>query len=512
MQQGTIVARGTRVICSGCGTRYAIGAEHYGRSFRCDQCQDEVLVPEYQQVVDARPVLRRGQGVIWSKIETERERIYDSLRLACEKHAIEAHVLRSSPYEPAMVTFECWLPRSSPLVTERSSAVITINPMPFHRYDVLYDVVVRRSMGLGELSRPVRFPFRPWFFLVAIFCFQPLLVLPLLYLGFRFLVSGGGKTKAFTALRELPAQDLEALVGFLQHKGWCPYLGKYSVRRYWWQFWRPKNKVDALMPDWLAILDLGLVVGGFPMLGLAMYSGEKHPWLLPVGPMLWVGAVGLWIYLKLRPRLVRSSGKPDNEPRDLLPAEGWHIVLFDVGPSAAGLKAEFEDSLNTAQKRMKFYTEKVWYRGLDDIEEREQMVLQFGRAMVYCQIYQYQDDLYVGWDAFLNQAQWEETSVRKGLDRECGLPVTIAVAVPGHEATTEYDEADLNLAAAWVHARLSKLVQRLIKDQRIDQEIDFRPTRQERTVGGARLGGSLKAPGGARSLPGRFMALFRRKA
>jgi hypothetical protein len=504
MQEGIMAARGTRVICPGCGTRYAVTTEYYGRTFPCEKCQEDLLVPDYKGRTDARPILRRDEGVIWAKIEQERDRLYQMLQKACEKFELDAHVLRSAPYEyPAKVTFECWAPRGHALVTERSSLVITINPAPFCRFDVLYDVSVHRSQGMGAAAQPVTLSFGGWFLLFCLVC-PPLFLLPLSYYAYRLIVWRGGKLKSFTGLRELPPEDIEGLIGFVLHKGWCPYLSKYAVRKHWWQLWRPRNIIEALMWDWLAILDAALVALGFGVFGYIWSHPQHNKWEF-LAYSSWAGALGLWIYLKMRPRLVRSSGKPTQEPRTLMPGDNWHFVLFGAGKNAPTLKATFEEALkeNTHEK-MKYWTEKNWCRGLDDIEEREQSVVSFGRALVYCQIYQYHDDLYVGWDAYLNEAQWVETSREKGLDRECGLPVTIAVAVPGRQPPSEYDRADLHLATEWVHARLCKLVKRLIADQGIDQEIDFRPVRSEHPASAA--------PPPRRGVAGKLMNLFRRKA
>jgi hypothetical protein len=503
MQEGILAVRGTRVICPGCGTRFAITPEYYGRSFPCEKCKEDLLVPEYKGRTDARPILRRGENVVWKKIEDERDRIYEALLKVCEKFELDAHVLRSSPYAyPAMVTLECWVPKDNSLVTERSSAAITIQPKPFHRHEVLFDVQIQKCQGLGKGATASWSPLKWWFILLCI-VFTPLLLAMLGYYAYRFLVSRGGKFKRFSGLRELPAESLEGLVGFLLNKGWCPYLRKFAVRKHWWQLWRPRNKIETLMPDWLAILNVALVVLGIGIFG---YCGgnTKHAKYQPAAYVLWTASVGLFIYLKLRPRLVRSSGKPNHEPRSLLAGDGWHVVLFEAGQDAGGLKDEFAKLLKAgAHEKLRSWTEKIWYEGLDDIEEREQIVVSFGRAMVYCQIYRYQDDLYVGWDAYLNEAQWEETSMATGLDRECGLPVTVAVAVSGEQEPSEYDVADLHLVTEWVHARLSNLVRRVIKDKGIDQEIDFKPVRSVRE---AREAVSEPASGGL------FGRLFRRKS
>jgi hypothetical protein len=122
----------------------------------------------------------------------------------------------------------------------------------------------------------------------------------------------------------------------------------------------------------------------------------------------------------------------------------------------------------------------VWYWGLDGKEEREQLVLVAGRGIVFCQIYEYGRDLYVGWDGHLNRGQWVEQTVASGIDKATGNPVGISRVVPGMQPTTEYDLADLSCLMEWTHAQVVKMLKQLIAEKRIDQEIDFSIQRAER--------------------------------
>lgn len=99
---------------------------------------------------------------------------------------------------------------------------------------------------------------------------------------------------------------------------------------------------------------------------------------------------------------------------------------------------------------------------------------------MFCQIYRYGQDLYVGWDGHLNRGQWVEQTVASGIDTATGNPTSISRVVPGTQPTTEYDLIDLSCLMEWTHAQIVKLLKRLGEEKKIDQEIDFKIQRAER--------------------------------
>ena len=119
---------------------------------------------------------------------------------------------------------------------------------------------------------------------------------------------------------------------------------------------------------------------------------------------------------------------------------------------------------------------------LDSVEEREQIVLTAGRGIIYCQLYEFGADLYVGWQSFLNRGRWIESPVSSGVDRATGKRVEVKTVVPGTQALSEYDVMDLNCLTEWTHAQLVSLPRQLMKELQIDQEIDFKIIRGERSA------------------------------
>ena len=192
------------------------------------------------------------------------------------------------------------------------------------------------------------------------------------------------------------------------------------------------------------------------------------------------GLGGLVVYGRA-PRLIRSSGKPLAEPRILYSLDSWQTVVFGAGADAEIIRQRLIAHFNAApDRRFTFAQERVWYWGLDGKTEREQLVLRYGRALVFCQIHAYGSDLYVGWNAQMNLGTWRETSLRSGVDRSTGERVRLMTVEHANQWTNEYDLTDLNSLAEWTHAQVVQIVKHYLKEREIDQEIDFSIIRGER--------------------------------
>ena len=83
-------------------------------------------------------------------------------------------------------------------------------------------------------------------------------------------------------------------------------------------------------------------------------------------------------------------------------------------------------------------------------------MLTLGRGIFFCQVYRYDRDLYVGWDAHLNRGQWVEKTVGHGLDHQTRRPVKINTVVNGTQPVTEYDVTDLSCLIEWAHRSSSR--------------------------------------------------------
>jgi hypothetical protein len=193
-----------------------------------------------------------------------------------------------------------------------------------------------------------------------------------------------------------------------------------------------------------------------------------------------IGIVGL-VSVYRAPRLVRSAGKPLAEPRFLSYLDAWQTVVFNAGSDAARIRQRVMALFAHAdQQRFACAVERIWHWGLDGKIEREQIVLRHGRGVVFCQIYGYGSDLYVGWDAHLNVGTWREKPISTGIDPNTDKRMTLMAVEPATQAAGEYDLVDLNCLLEWTHAQLTKVLKHYVKEREIDQEIDFTIIRGDR--------------------------------
>jgi hypothetical protein len=203
-------------------------------------------------------------------------------------------------------------------------------------------------------------------------------------------------------------------------------------------------------------------------------------WIL--GALLFLGGIAGAMFTARAPRYVRSPGKPLAEPRFLRYLDSWQTVIFGAGTDVEEVKRRLLSIFGDAhQQRFRCGTERIWYWGLDTKVEREQIVLRYGRALVFCQVYSYGSDLYVGWDAQLNYGTWIEKKIGRGVERATGKRVELMTVEHAVQELSDYDLVDLNCLAEWTHAQVTQVLKHYVKEREIDQEIDFQIIRGERS-------------------------------
>ena len=70
-----------------------------------------------------------------------RNAIYEAAENKLRGLGINGLALKSAKQvHPCWVKVECWIPFDDPLVTERVSATVTIEPKPFHKFDLEYNL------------------------------------------------------------------------------------------------------------------------------------------------------------------------------------------------------------------------------------------------------------------------------------------------------------------------------------------------------------------------------------
>jgi hypothetical protein len=378
---------------------------------------------------DVQPILERRANSIWTRVEKRRDEICDVLRRACEDVGFDALVIKSAPFmQPAWVKLECWVPKHSERreVTKRGSVVVTIVAKEFHRYELEYTV---------ELHD------RGW-------------------------------SKTYRGLRALEPVLITQIARFLLAHEPKPDLASLQLRSKPVEIWKPLNKVNVLRTDWLKAMPTFLFVLGFSFLigGLSLLT-----------MLLWIGAGVSYYALRRRRAVVLSQGRPLSEPRTLSLVDSWQAAISGLGADSELLRQRFLTVLlNPPMSGLQSRVEKIWYWGIDGKVEREQIVLTFRRAIFFCHIYQYDQELYVGWDAHLNHGHWVEKTVGTGIHKQSNELTRINTVESGWRKFSEYDVTDANCLIEWAHAKLVQLVKHLMEERKIDQEVDFKILRGER--------------------------------
>ncbi len=380
-------------------------------------------------VLDARPILLRRDDSIWARAEQARDDLYDAIMRTCGQEQVDALVVKSGPFAvPAHVSFECWVPVQGPLVTERATATIFVIAREFHTYDLEYSVVL----------------------------------------------SDRGKTKRHDHLMRFDGSMAAALIKYLLRRGPKPTYGDVKLRVADWQIWREKNEVDALERDWAVT---GTSVLG--MVGVVLLMTGTDASL--IGGVLVAAAMVIGVFLVRRPVAVQSSGKPDAEPRTLTQVDSWQTVVPGLGADALLVRDRVLSQLRGNRAgNFRAWLEHIWYWGLEGKEDREQTVLSLGRALCFCHVYRYGNDLYVGWDGHVNYGQWVEQRIASGWSKTAQRLTEIKTVVRGFQQVSEYDLTDLNCLMEWTHSKLVEQVKQLLEERKIDAEIDFRINRGDR--------------------------------
>lgn len=388
-------------------------------------------------LIDARPLIPRDSDNIWHKAAVARDRVYSDFLQISRDQQIDALVLKTNPaVYPPEVRFEAWLPTREDSITERCEVTVSIEPKPFYQYE----------------------------------------------LEFSLSISDRGRSKHIRRLHNFSKEAVESLVLHLLRKGPEPRYLNIRIRRFPGQFWLPKNEIVCINFAW---------INYFPAISIFVTAGilwGSAVFYKPVAPEVWLVTIGLffltggcWIWFLKGFRLFKSSGKPLTEPRTLIRVDTWQTIIFGAGADSKLFHDRLSKALETPPtEHFRYSVEQHWDWGLDGKEERDQIVLSFKRGILFCQIHQYGDGLYIGWEAHFNIGQWVEEKVAHGLDADTGKLTTICTVVPGLQMVTRYDLADLNCLIEWTHGHITQLIKRFVAEKQIEQEFDFKILRGNR--------------------------------
>jgi hypothetical protein len=286
---------------------------------------------------------------------------------------------------------------------------------------------------------------------------------------------GARKTALDGVLPNLSDADIRMLVDAAQSGRRISPLTSGRVRSSPLQLWRPSNSVTTLQPDFKQWGLVGLCVLGAVLTALPIA-------LLGVLVLLGAG-LALYLYMHQRKTFVLSTGKPIYDPRAGLRLDFWQASIQQLGPRRTAIRQNLLDRLAaTSPEGTLVIPEQIWYPGVDGKVEREQIVVRFQRGMGFVQIESYGEDLFVGWDTYVNSGTWAEETLSRGVDRVSGTYAVANRVIPGTLRPSEYDVHDGNFLTEWLHAAVVRTVRLAMEEAKIDQEVDFTIQRGTRNM------------------------------
>ena len=388
------------------------------------------------RIVNAEPFLSRDPKSIWAKCLEQRDQITELLTSEATAWKIRGLVQKSADLVfPAWVSFEAWIPKSkNGEATHRTLLTISISPTPYCWFEFEYSVECISGLKTEHFGPFVDVPISAW------------------------------------------GQWLQYLLGHASR----PRATLLAVRRYPWQIWREKNGLKIISPEWER---LGWVAGGVilalgSLVALHFEAGGSAVILL----LSAVAAISPILFPSRRPTLHVNAGRPPAEPRILRYVDSWQAIISGLGAKADAAAQRLQNvfTQDGPAQGIRATMESISYVTPDGKQERRQLVLSQGRGIVFCHIYPYGDDLFIGWDAHANKGQWKEEGVGSGWNRVLKERVVVNTVAPSIQNITEYDMIDLNSLIEWTHVRFVALIKKMVAENKLDQEIDFKIIRGTR--------------------------------
>ena len=355
------------------------------------------------------------------KVNAKRDELYTLISRVSKKLEIPIKCIKSSS-----INTSTWLTCSvtnsiEPYISKEANVIIVIESLPFHEYDTIVSLEINTNNYQKTFEQIIEFNEDD---IVKIL---------------QILVSDNGKIK-------------------------------YKPKRYSnWKiiFWRPKNNlikkydkkfnIFKIFPISILYIPFGIIKGVYNLF-YRLFVGRKS-------------------YYKV------TMGKPKYEPRHLVKLDSWQTVVASLGGEKERIVTELQiklTNLDIQEGSFRVKKEKIWYWGIHGKEEREQLACIFNRGYVFVHIYSYGNDLYVGWDANLNYATWQEYKVADGYTNGKVQNIELYGIEPIWKEVNEYDLDDTNFLLETVHANITQIIKRMMKEKKIDQEIDFTIVRESR--------------------------------
>jgi hypothetical protein len=410
---------------------------------------DELLARRAK--VDARPVRLTQAATHWDSAIAVRDDILAAMRGVLSRESIEAAVLASATGNyPPWVTLEAWLPPpdaepQDQTDRERVKLEIVVDVKPFNKHPIVTTVRLDKGKKRLWLVRNPQFGVKDaeeWSL---------------------YAIDRGSRPRGVTLIRSILRSLGQPFLSMLAPAEYNPVLRVYKT---------PILTGNRLLA---AAALLVAAAGGYAVAG---DSDGGIGWLLLLAGV--AGLIAAGVVAVRRKRAVCVPPQSAVAPRDLGLVDSWHSVVPGLGRDFEKVKRRLVDRVAEGERvGLSCRTELYIYRTATGFEERERLVVSKGQALAHVHVYQFSEDAFVGWDAYLNWSQWGETAPA-AVRVEDGRAVEFRELRTAFYLPNQFDLMDLNGLSEWVHRRLEQEIKKILKEYEIDQEIDFRIIRGDR--------------------------------
>jgi hypothetical protein len=404
--------------------------------------------------IDARPVRPTSHDTSWDRALAIRDQFAAEVRAALEREKLDAAVFVSANgVYPPWVRLEAWLPGKSSSATsaasrERADLSFVIDVTPYHEHDVVIAATLNRGRTNISVNGRPDFPAR----YVAEWV--------------NFALDRGPKPGNYTPKTDALMGVITSLLPFIPSSHRNRVLREYRTR-----FTGAKA---------LGLLSVIFIVGGG--LGVSASLHARNPPVLSFLAII-IGIAGLIataLIVRWRKRVISVIPQSELAPRNLGLVDSWHAVVAELGRDFANVRQRLVSSITEeANHGVICQSETYTHRAPNGYEQRERLVVTREQGMIHVHIYQFGHDLFVGWYAYLNWAQWGETKPVAVKVRD-GQEVEFRDLRPSTYVPNQFDLIDLSSLSEFVHRRLEREIKALMKEKDIDQEIDFKVIRGDR--------------------------------
>ncbi len=408
--------------------------------------------------LDARPIRPVSSSTLWDEAVARRDAFAESIRKTLAARNVEALVFESEVGNyPPWVRFEAWTPVSEG-ARNRADLEIVVDVRPYRETPIV--VTARFTRG----GRRIEATEWPDFSVddVADWTNSALLL-------------RGGPAK-YRPFRDWLGALAASLLPFLSKPHANPIARAY----------RPSLVASlAVALGWIGVI--GGALSAFDALSAAISSDDADGSRLSLLFFVIAAAVailaGVWLSRRARPdrHAVAVVPQPMFDPRTTRLVDSWSAVIAGLGADFENIRKRLVDRLRTDETDAGVISHEETYghRVPNGFEVRNRFVVAKHQAYVYVHFQRFGDDMFVGWQAFLNFAQWAET-VPVSTKIQERRQIEFRELRRAYYQPTHIDIVELNALSERVHRKLERELKTILREKQIDQEIDFKVIRGDR--------------------------------